>query len=173
MEPWPLDRAAEGRRIMMRKLLALGSVAAIAAFALATLLPSAGAADDGTRWIRVKSVTVEEQFVDVPPANESLGDQIVFSSRLRKSGERVGDGSVVCTITALRSETVQCVATVQFARWFHGGGQITVQGLLVGSPTNFTVPITGGSGAFIGAEGELHVRQASPSLEVLTFELRS
>jgi hypothetical protein len=156
---------------MVRKLLVLGSVVAIAAFGLATLLPSAGAADDGTRRIRVKSVTIEEQFVDVPPANASLGDQFVFSSRLRKSGERVGDASVVCTLTALRTETVQCVATARFARSFHGGGQITVQGLLFGEPERFSLPITGGSGAFIGADGQVHVRQVNPTLEVLTFEL--
>jgi Allene oxide cyclase len=156
---------------MVRKLLVLGSVMAIGAVGVATLLPSAGAADNGARWIRVKSVAVEEQFVDVPPANESLGDQIVFSSRLRRSGKRVGDVSVVCTITALRTETVQCVATASFASWFHGGGQITVQGLLFGEPERFTLPITGGSGAFVGAEGQVHVRQVNPTLEILTFEL--
>lgn len=157
---------------MVRKLSVLGSIVAIAAFGLATLVPSAGATGDTTR-IRVNSFTIEEHFVDVPPANESLGDQIVFSTNLKKSGQRVGNVHVVCTITALRSGTVQCLATASFVQSFHGGGQITVQGVLSGEPTDFTLAITGGTGSFVGAEGEVHVHQVSPGLEVLTFELRN
>ena len=158
---------------MLRKMSVIGGVAAIAVFVVATLMPSAGAVDDGTRFIRVNSFTTEEAFVDVGPPNESLGDQIVFSANLMRFGHRVGNVGVVCTITSLRTETVQCVATANLVRWFHGGGQITVQGLLSGQPRDFTFPITGGSGAFVGAVGQVHVHQVNEGLEVLTFELRS
>jgi hypothetical protein len=63
------------------------------------------------------------------------------------------------------------VATASFLRWFHGGGQITVQGLLTGEPERFTLAISGGTGGFVGAEGQVHVRQVTDALEVLTFEL--
>ncbi len=88
-----------------------------------------------------------------------------------KSGERVGNVGVVCTVTSTRTETTQCVATATFQRSFHGGGQITVQGLLTGEPENFTLAVTGGTGSFVGAEGQVHVRQVTATLEVLTFEL--
>ena len=156
---------------MIRKLSVLGAMIAIAAFALATLVPSAGAADDGTTWIRVNSFTIEERFIDVAPANESLGDQIVFSTNLMRSGTRVGNINVVCTITSLRNETVQCHATANFVQWFHGGGQITVQGTLSGEPEHFTLAVTGGTHGFVGAEGQVHVQQINDGLEVLTFEL--
>ena len=158
---------------MLKKVSMIGGVAAIAVFVVATLMPSAGASDDGTTFIRVNSFTTEETFIDVGPPNESLGDQIVFATNLMRFGKRVGNLGVVCTITSVRTETVQCVGTANFVRWFHGGGQIAVQGLLSGEPTDFTLPITGGSGAFVEADGQVHVHQVNDGLEVLTFELRS
>ena len=157
---------------MLRKLSVLAGVVAIAAFALATLVPSAGASGDATRWLRVSSFTTEESFVDVGPPNESLGDQIVFATRLMRFGKQVGNLGVVCTITSLRTQAVQCSATARFFNWFQGGGEISVQGLLLGEPSTFTLPVTGGSGGFVGASGQVHVQQVNPSLEVLTFELR-
>jgi hypothetical protein len=158
---------------MIRKVSAAGALVALVALAVATLGHTAGAAggDDATRWIRVNSFTTEEQFVDLPPQNFSLGDEFVFSARLMKFGKHVGNLGVVCTVTSVRTETSQCVATASFLRSFHGGGQITVQGLLTGEPENFTLAITGGTGSFVAAEGQVHVRQVTDTLEVLTFEL--
>jgi hypothetical protein len=159
---------------MVRKLTIVGAFIALAALAVATLGPVAGAADtsdDLTRWIQVNSFTTEERFVDLPPQGFSLGDEFVFSARMMKFGKHVGDLGVVCTVTSTRTEAVQCVATASFVRWFHGGGQITVQGLLIGEPESFRLAVTGGTGGFVGAEGQVHVRQVSETLEVLTFEL--
>jgi hypothetical protein len=158
---------------MIRKVSAAGALVALVALAVATLGHTAGAAggDDTTRWIRVNSFTTEEQFVDLPPQGFSLGDEFVFSARLMKFGKHVGNVGVVCTLTSVRTETSQCVATASFLRSFHGGGQIAVQGLLTGEPENFTLAITGGTGSFVGAEGQVHVRQVTDTLEVLTFEL--
>lgn len=159
---------------MVRKLSVVGALCAVVALAVAALVPAAGAvdtSDDTTRWIRVNSFTTEEQFVDLAPRGFSLGDEFVFSARLMKNGKQVGSLGVVCTVTSTRTETVQCIATATFLRWFHGGGQITVQGLLVGEPERFTLAITGGTGSFVGAEGQVHVRQVSETLEVVTFEL--
>ena len=73
-----------------------------------------------------------------------------------RHGHRVGHTGVVCTITSVDHEESQCVGTA----WFRGG-QITIQGLLWGEPETFVFPVTGGSGAFEGAEGVLHVRELS------------
>jgi hypothetical protein len=62
---------------------------------------------------------------------------------------------------------IQCPATARF-----GNGQITVQGLLpVDEPETFVIPVTGGSGADLGAEGAVHVRQVSEGRQILTFRL--
>jgi hypothetical protein len=167
-----LVRVAGGRPPMVRKISVVGGLVALVALVVATLGPAAGAADETDGTIRVKSFTTQEQFVDLPPQNFSLGDEFVFSARLMKSGELVGNLGVVCTVTSTRTETVQCVATATFQRWFHGGGQITIQGLLIGEPENFTLAVTGGTGSFVGAEGQVHVRQVTETLEVLTFELQ-
>jgi hypothetical protein len=51
------------------------------------------------------------------------------------------------------------------------GGQITLQGVLVNIPQNFTLPITGGSGKYQGAEGEMRARGVTEGRFVLTFHL--
>jgi hypothetical protein len=154
---------------LAKRLVVLTGAVALAAVAFAGLSPALGSNgddDDGDRVIRVASITTEEEFVDVGAEGFSLGDQFVFSSKELKGGEEVGHSGVACTFTSLEREEVHCVATT----WFEGG-QITLQGLIAGEPQNFVIPITGGSGKYEGAEGELHVRSLSATKEILTFHL--
>ncbi len=81
-------------------------------------------------------------------------------------GKKVGHTGVVCTITSTAREESQCVGTASLRR-----GQITIQGLLAGEPEVFEFPITGGTGAYEGAEGTLVVRELSDTKELLTFFL--
>jgi hypothetical protein len=122
--------------------------------------------DDEGRTIRVVSITTEESFVDVGDEDFSLGDQFVFSANLLQGGTQVGRGGVVCTLVSVDQERSQCVATADLR-----GGQIAVQGLLTGEPDKFVFPITGGSGKYEGADGEIHVSQVSATKEILTFHL--
>ena len=148
----------------------LGAIGAIALLALAVsaMTPALGSSgdDDEGETIRVNSITSEEEFVDVGAEGFSLGDEIVFSTNLRKGGEKVGRLGVVCTFTSLEHEEAECVATA----WFRGG-QIAVQGLIAGEPERFVLPVTGGSGKYEGTKGEVHVRQVSDTTEILTFHL--
>ena len=147
-----------------------GAVVAVMALAVGSVGPAVGSADGDTngqhRTIRVISINQEEAFIDVGKPDFSLGDQFVFSSRLMRHGKQVGHTGVACTITSVRMEESQCVGTARFR-----AGQITIQGLLAGEPGTFVFPITGGSGAYEGAEGELEVRDLSPRRELLTFRL--
>jgi hypothetical protein len=97
----------------------------------------------------------------------------VFSGNLtRQDGTRVGRYGVVCTFvstaTADRVEA-QCPTTAILP-----GGQITTQATIVNRSLNVTLPITGGSGQFQGAGGQLVQRDVStptqPQVE-LTFHL--
>ena len=158
----------QGTGSMGKWLGALGAAMAMTALAVSAITPALGSSgdDDRDERIRVHSITTEEEFLDLGSEGISLGDEIVFSTNLRKGRENVGRLGVVCTFTSVDHEEAECVATA----WF-GGGQIAVQGLLVGGPERFVLPITGGSGKYEGAEGEVHVRQVSETEEILTFHL--
>jgi hypothetical protein len=150
---------------MGKRLAVMGAAVAAVALAISMMLP-AGAQDDGGRTIRVASVTTELELVDVGAPDFSLGDEFIFSTNLFRQGERVGRGGVVCTITSVRREEAECVATARF-----GNGQIALQGLVRGDPERIVLPITGGSGAYLGAEGAAHSRQVTENREIITFRL--
>lgn len=153
---------------MIKRLGSWAAVVAVAALTAGSVAPATGSGSgSGGGWtIRVVSVNTEEAFIDVGEPDFSLGDQFVFSSNLKRYGERVGHSGVVCTITSVSREESQCVGTVRLRR-----GQIAVQGLIAGSPGRFALPVTGGSGAFEGVGGEMHVRERSGGREVLLFHL--
>ena len=95
-----------------------------------------------------------------------------FSGNLLKNGEQVGRVGVVCTFVSTANAArveAQCPTTSILA-----GGQITTQGTIVNRSLNFTLPITGGSGQFEGAGGQVVSRDIStptqPQVE-LTFHL--
>jgi hypothetical protein len=153
---------------MGKRLGVLGAAIALVALALGAVSPAFGSSgdDDERQTIRVVEIATEEAFVDVGEEGESLGDQFVFSSKLLKGGEEVGHAGVVCTIVSLERLEAQCQATA----WFDDG-QITAQGLVAGEPETIVLPITGGSGKYEGAEGEVHGRRVSDTKEILTFHL--
>jgi hypothetical protein len=156
---------------MIGRIGMLGVAAALvglAGGAVAPALGSSGRDDDGgdREVISVVSTNTEESFVDVGDKGFSLGDEFVFASRLRWRGENVGHTGVVCTITSVQREESQCLGTA----WFHHG-QIAIQGLVAGEPERFSFSVTGGTGAYEGAEGTLYVRELSGGRERLTFSL--
>jgi hypothetical protein len=153
---------------MGKRLGVLGAAIALIALTVGAIGPAFGSSgdDDEQRTIRVVSVLQEEEFLDLGAEGESLGDQLVFSSKLLKDGDVVGHDAVVCTLVSVERQEGQCVATT----WFDDG-QITLQGLINFTEDPPAVPITGGSGKYEGAEGELHIRPVSETKEVLTFHL--
>jgi hypothetical protein len=98
----------------------------------------------------------------------------VFSGDLLRNGERVGRIGVVCTFVSTQNADrveAQCPTTSILP-----GGQITTQGTIVNRSLNFTLPITGGSGRYEGAGGQVVSRDVStptqPQVE-LTFHLEN
>ena len=156
--------------MVIRRLGVAASAAAIVGLAAGSVGPAlgsaGGAARDHQRTIRVLEVTTEFHFVNTGPQGPSLGDVFVFSSKLMDDGKQVGHDGGVCTVTSFDNEELQCQATA----WFDAG-QITIQGLLPNAEQTFTLPVTGGSGAYQGAEGELHIHELSDTKSVLTFHL--
>ncbi len=154
---------------MIKRLCALGAVVALVALPVGAVGPAAGSSGDSNgddHVIRVLSITDEETFVDTGDAGPSLGDQFVFSSTLKKHGEEVGHTGAACTLTSLERSESHCVGTA----WFEDG-QITVQGLVSEEASRFTIAITGGTGAYEGASGEVTVRVLAEGRERIIFHL--
>jgi Allene oxide cyclase barrel like domain len=161
-----------GKRLGLSAAVIAVMALVIGAVSQAWGLSRHGSGDSG-RTIRVTAVFTEfDPNIDVGAAGFSLGDEVVFSGNLLRNGEQVGRIGVVCsfvsTANADRVEA-QCPTTSILP-----GGQITTQGTIVNRSLNFTLPITGGSGRYQGAEGQVVSRDAStptqPQVE-LTFQL--
>ena len=113
-----------------------------------------------------------EPNIDLGAPGLSLGDEVVLSGNLLQHGQQVGRVGVVCTFVSVQNANrveAQCLGTATLP-----GGQITVQGVIVNRSLNFTLPITGGSGRYDQAQGQLVARDMStatqPQIE-LTFQL--
>jgi hypothetical protein len=126
-----------------------------------------------TQTFRLTAVFTEfDPNIDVGAAGFSLGDEVVFSGNLLQAGKQVGRIGVVCTFVSMANPDrveAQCPTTSILP-----GGQITTQGTIVNRSLNFTLPITGGSGRYQGAGGQVVSRDVStptqPQVE-LTFHL--
>ena len=154
-------------------------VALLLALPITVASASSSGGDSGDRGkrsvevIRVTEVVVQEAGIDLGEPGDSLGDQFVFSGDLFRGGEKVGIDGVVCTIVRLVpmvSATAQCVATAELPK-----GQITVQGLATFSEETegepFRLAITGGTGKYRTAHGEVIVQDVSETESRLTFKI--
>lgn len=174
---------------MVKRSGLLGAVIALAAIVLAAVVvgalgPAVGSSGQGStptssshvgqhRTIRVLAVFTEfDPNIDLGAPGFSLGDEVVFSGDLLRNGEHVGRVGVVCTFVSTQNADrveAQCPTTSILP-----GGQITTQGTIVNRSLNFTLPITGGSGRYQGAGGQVVSRDVStptqPQVE-LTFHL--
>jgi hypothetical protein len=152
-----------------KRSAALSVAAAAAALAVGVVTPADGSPADAAHrhTIRVDSVITEVNFLDTGAAGASLGDQIVFSNKLLDGNQQVGHEGAVCTTVSLERTEAQCFATFSFP-----DGEITAQGLVVlGSMAPYAAPITGGSGAYQGADGELRVTPVSDTEGIQTLVL--
>ena len=169
---------------MGKRLGILGAGIAVVALVVGAVSPALGSSrqgaastsagqDDKQQTIRVIAVFTEFAEIDEGAPGLSLGDVVVFTGNLqRQDGTRVGRYSAVCTfVSTANPERVeaQCPTTATLP-----GGQITTQGVVVNRSLNVTLPITGGSGQFQGAGGQVVQRDLStptqPQVE-LTFHL--
>jgi hypothetical protein len=164
----------------MRGKLGLSAVVgAIVALAVLVLgVPFASGTQQGggrgAKTIRLTATEVAFNYLDLGDKGPTLGEQIVFADTLSHAGKMVGEDGGTCTVTRVVSQsglTTHCVATLSLRY-----GQITVQGLVTfreGSEMPFTVAVTGGTGAYRSAGGELRVIPVSETVEryVLSLDL--
>jgi hypothetical protein len=166
----------------MRKKLILGVILALLLAVAGVPLAFAGGSSDGdddddVRILRLTSKTVQQAEVNVGDPAFGVGDRFVSSEDLFRGDEKVGVSGIDCVVVLFtpgpdpagtpEAETAQCVATLSLAQ-----GQITAQGLVSFIPPGpSTVAITGGTGAYRTAHGEVEVTEESPGVLRLTLKL--
>jgi hypothetical protein len=157
------------------------AVAAVVTLGVLVVSSGTGAAD-GRKGkhredsLKIVATTLQEQVLDLGAPGSSLGDEFIFSEKLRKDGREAGTSGGVCVVTEpvppYSVATFHCVATLSLRR-----GQITLQGLVEiqgeGDPGPFTVAITGGTGAYRGASGEAVIWDVSPRVTIYKLRLDS
>jgi hypothetical protein len=162
-------------RITIRTLLA-ATVAAAAILAIATSASSSGPSrakgkihvlqlhrDVGHDFI----IDADDSATSGKPAPDSVGDQDVFNGKFFVGTTQVGTDGGTCTLVELPS-IYNCVTTNSFDK-----GELTVQ--FIGdfsstAPGHFA--ITGGTGAYRGASGEVKYVAKNDGADV-TFRFRT
>jgi allene oxide cyclase len=110
--------------------------------------------------IHVVEHAITDTVGDVPPAGDSLGDQLAFHNPVFDPADKtqVGHDNGNCTRTVTGKNGVwECFWTV-----FLAAGQITVEGPYYTNGTDSMLAITGGTGAYNQVRGQmkLHARNA-------------
>lgn len=146
------EDVAMGRRI-------IGSLGAVALLALASTTVAASGPGSGGRTFGVVERAQTDTVIDLGAAGDSLGDQLVFGNPIFDSANahQVGrdEGTCFRTNPGLAWE---CTWTTIL-----GGGGITVQGAFYDDGRDSVFGITGGTGAYRNARGQmtLHWRDAA------------
>jgi allene oxide cyclase-like protein len=156
----------------MRKILPIVA-AALAAITFTTLSPASAHNAPKSRSFTVTTKTLDGGGVDGGEPGPTLGDTNVITEDVYRDGKRVGTSDLSCTIVraeaAAHKFAAQCLNTTVLPE-----GQITTQGYVTSDEIEqvpFRQAITGGTGAFKGARGQLTVDEAGDSPAHLTFEL--
>ncbi|HEX5619979.1 MAG TPA: hypothetical protein VFX51_16270 [Solirubrobacteraceae bacterium] len=155
----------------MRKLLPIVA-AALAALTLTSLSP-ASAHNSNSQVFTVTTKTIDETPIDMtkPP---KLGDSNVITEEVYRDGKKVGTSDLQCTVVrvdlAKHFFAGQCFNTTVLPE-----GQISAQGYVTSNEIEkvpFKQAITGGTGDYRNARGELTVDEAGDGPAHLTFDLR-
>ena len=135
--------------------------------ALALSAAGASAHDNGNTFQLTGNVVAPPANIDLGVPGPSVGDQQIISMDVFKGDKRVGESHVVCT--SVRAGIVQCDNVTNLP-----GGQIVATGLVTDAQEEqspFTQAITGGTGFYRNAHGQLTVSEAGPQPATLTFQI--
>lgn len=163
-------------RITLSRTLLAATVVAISILGIAASASSSGSSrpERKVHVLQVHRDVGHDFFIDADksatpehPAPDSVGDQDVFNAKFFARNKQVGRDGGVCTLVELPS-IYHCVAT----NWFDKG-QLTAQFIADFSssePGHFA--ITGGTGAYRGARGEV-LYVAKPDGADITLRFRT
>jgi hypothetical protein len=156
------------KKLLLISLCSLLTLAAIGgAFAVAGA--STGTTDSTRSFTVVRKLTdLERQKAD--PNKTSVGDRFEFTSQLLNNGDEIGHQGAACTVLSVRpngDDTFVCTGT-----WALPGGIITAQAYQPASGHGGGVAITGGTGIYRDARGQIVEGAVLPGdRQEFTFEL--
>jgi hypothetical protein len=120
--------------------------------------------------IKLVAKPVRREVFKNGDAEVNLGDRSVFTHTLFLDDEEVGFDGGVCTVVRTEDEAPHILCNVSMVL---PDGVIAFQTFIqeVFPPPPFYAAITGGTGAFAGASGEMHIDPASPDTHFYTIYL--
>jgi hypothetical protein len=159
--------------------LVAGLLLAVAGMAAAAASSSSGEDGSGSESeavvLRLVGREVASTFLDLGEPDFSQGDQFVFTNNLLRGGTKIGTDGGLCVVTRLTAAgaaTFKCVGSNALP-----GGQITVQGLVTYGPGEeikedpYFFAITGGTGRYKTADGQVRIEELSADEIRLTFRI--
>ncbi|WP_017626772.1 allene oxide cyclase barrel-like domain-containing protein [Nocardiopsis chromatogenes] len=166
----------------MRKhvLPAIGVAAATAGALALSLAPTAANAAPPKHGYHHRTITIEAvekgtavNLVDVPPDDSALGDQLIGTGDLTdENGDELGTSSFVGISTDAEPRTSEMLTFV----YELPDGKITTSGTAElsdsGPVFDEKFAITGGTGKYKNASGEVRVQQETMEQAKVTFEIR-
>lgn len=127
-------------------------------------------------FILLRSETTQFAVVDVGQQGPALGlgDELISSDQLFRSGKPTGRSGSVLTVVGVGQDTLtmQWLTTLEL-----GAGQLVLQGIGDGpktpptTPVSVTLAVTGGTGAYAQAEGTATVVDEPGGIETITVRL--
>ncbi|MEU1185378.1 hypothetical protein ABZ464_48785 [Streptomyces sp. NPDC005820] len=170
---------------MRKRVLSVAGAAAATAGVIAAGLTlgsgSADAAPAGSRQHSHRTLTIEAvekgaaiNFVDVAPADNALGDQLIGTGALTtQAGRTLGTSSFVAISTDTKPRTAELLT---FVYDLGNGNKITTTGTAKlsakGPLFDEQFAVTGGTGKYQNASGQVRVVQETEELAKVTFKIR-
>lgn len=120
--------------------------------------------------IRLVAKPIRREVFKNGGSEANLGDRSVFTHALFLDGEEVGFDGGTCTVVRMEDDAPYILCNVSMSLL---QGTIAFQTFVqeIFPPPPFYAAITGGTGAFTGASGEMHIDPASPDTHFYTIYL--
>ena len=149
---------------MLRRAGLVALAAVVLAVAVAALASATGRESDDRKVEVVKLESKILKGADLNLGDEAfgLGDRVALQQGLWQDGKSVGELGVDCVVIDLDGQTgvtMQCLATASLP-----DGQIAGQGLIgftADEVQRFSLAVTGGTGDYRTARGEIRVEERS------------
>jgi hypothetical protein len=159
------------QNVHVRIAFAGGVIAfAIAAvWGLAAITLPAPAATRGIQTLYLRADTLQSKTIRVVPTQTSLGDEQVTSGTLvNLNGQRAGTFGTTCTLIAVYPQRTleRCDGWGQLT-----GGQLTIAGISRNNSSHATWAITGGTGNYQTARGQVQLDQLNTHQTAVTVTL--